>query len=155
MDRVGLATLESEIHQDLVVMKSSLTAARDRLTQPPPAGLEACAHQLCRLYNAFEQMGLRISKAFENHIDDGAGWHSTVLNRMTLDIPGVRPEVINAALKPPLAELKGFRHVFVHAYDLVLDHKRIEALLFHAETAVSSLPGCLKTFLDTVSRELD
>ena len=68
MDRVGLATLQSEVHQDLAVMNDALTAARDRLHQPPPAGLEACAPQLCRLYNAFAQMGLRISKAFENHI---------------------------------------------------------------------------------------
>lgn len=155
MDRVGLATLESEVHQDLAVMNDALAAARDRLHQPPPAGLEACAHQLCRLYNAFEQMGLRISKAFENHIDDGAGWHSTVLNRMALDIPGVRPAIIPPHLKPPLAELKGFRHVFVHAYDLVLDGSRIEALLQHAQTVATSLPDSLDTFIATIRRELE
>lgn len=155
MDRVGLATLESEIRQDLVVMTDALAAARDRLAQPPPAGLEACAHQLCRLYNAFDQMGLRISKAFENHIDDGAGWHSTVLNRLALEIPGVRPAVIPASLKAPLGELKGFRHVFVHAYELVLDRGRIEALLRHAETAVAALPDRLGAFLAAVARGIE
>ena len=38
MDRVGLATLESEIHQDLTFMSEALENARHRLAQPTSAG---------------------------------------------------------------------------------------------------------------------
>jgi hypothetical protein len=91
MDAIGLATLESEMRQDARVMAEALRCALDRIKQPHPAGLEASAHHLHRFYNAFEQMGLRLAKAFENHIDGDAGWHSSVLNRLALEIPGVRP----------------------------------------------------------------
>jgi hypothetical protein len=75
MDSIGLATLEAEVRQDARVMSEALISAHDRIFQPHPAGLEACAHHLHRFYNAFEQMGLRLAKAFENHIDDDRGWH--------------------------------------------------------------------------------
>ena len=55
-------------------------------------------------------------KAFENHIDDEQGWHAALLDRMSIAIEGVRPALMPLELKNPLHELRGFRHVFVHAY---------------------------------------
>jgi hypothetical protein len=63
------------------------------------------------MFNAIEQMGLRVAKAFENNIDDEQGWHTGLLKRLSLDIPGIRPALLPAELRLPLHELKGFRHV--------------------------------------------
>lgn len=42
------------------------------------------------MFNVFEQMALRVAKAFENNIDDEQGWHGALLKRLALAIPGVR-----------------------------------------------------------------
>ena len=47
-----------------------------RFERKEEVAYEGCAHQLCRMYNAIEQMGLRLAKVFENNIDDEQGWHS-------------------------------------------------------------------------------
>ncbi len=154
MDAVGLATLESEMRQDARVMADALHCALDRIEQPHPAGLEACAHHLHRFYNAFEQMGLRLAKAFENHIDGDSGWHSSVLNRLALEIPGVRPAFLPEEARRPLHELRGFRHVFVHAYELTFQEPRIRALLANAIAVDSSLEGLIRDFFAQVRREL-
>jgi len=154
MDPVELATLESEVRDDLRVMRETLATARDRFEQPPPAGLEASAHYLHRFYNAFEQLGLRLAKAFENRIDDDAGWHSSVLHRLTLEIPGVRPAFLPSELKPALNELRGFRHVMVHAYELVLDGDRIASLLEDAALVAGGLPRACEDFFARVRGEL-
>lgn len=154
MDAIGLATLESEVRHDARVMAEALACAQDRISQPHPAGLEACAHHLHRFYNVFEQMGLRLAKAFENHIDDDAGWHSTVLNRLALDIPGVRPAFLPGESKRPLNELRGFRHIFVHAYELTFDEARMRALLEAACTVEESIDPLITRFFQRVREEL-
>jgi hypothetical protein len=59
-----------------------------------------------------------IAKAFENNIDDEQGWHMESMRRLSIDIPGVRPALFPGALAADLQELRGFRHVVRHAYDL-------------------------------------
>jgi HepT-like protein len=98
-------------------------------------------------------MGLRVAKAFENNIDDEQGWHSSLLNRLAIQIEGVRPALIPLALKAPLQELKAFRHVFVHAYELELDPGKLELLLKHARTVAGHFPGLIEEFVRKVARE--
>lgn len=50
----------------------------------------ALGYTLHNLYNAFEGYFFRIAKFFENNISD-LTWHKGLLERMTLDIDGVRP----------------------------------------------------------------
>ena len=52
--------------------------------------LGACLHGL---YNAIEAYFLRIAKFFENSIDEAAR-HRDLLDRMRLDVPGIRPALI-------------------------------------------------------------
>ncbi len=154
MDAVGLTTLETEVRDDLRVMREALAAAQDRFRQPHPAGLEAAAHHLQRFYNAFEQTGLRLAQAFENHIGDASGWHSTILQRLALEIPGVRPALLPPELKAPLNELRGFRHVVVHAYDLVLDPARVGARIDDARRVMALLPEACDRFFTRVRADL-
>jgi hypothetical protein len=73
VDELGLTTLKAEIDADCRVAVSAAALARERLGTGRAPELEACAFQLVRFYNVVEQMGLRIAKAFENHIDDDRG----------------------------------------------------------------------------------
>jgi len=76
MDRIGLQTLKAEMLADSRIMRDAYTKATQRFARAEEVAYEDCAHQLCRLYNAFEQAGLRLAKAFENHIDNDEGWHT-------------------------------------------------------------------------------
>ena len=118
MDRIGLITLQAEVTDDVRAATEAATLAGQRLAQGGDSGLESCAYQLARTFNIIEQMGLRIAKAFENHIDDERGWHAELIHRLSITVPGVRPALCETEIIPALRDLRGFRHVVADAYDL-------------------------------------
>src|SRR6185295_4885862 len=133
MDELTLAVLRAEVAEDCRVLTETSRLARERFGNGREAELEACAFQLSRLYNVIEQLALRVAKAFENNIDDEQGWHMELLRRLSIAIPGVRAPLLTAELLPDLQELRGFRHVVRHAYDLTLRKDRLASLLDVAE----------------------
>jgi len=153
MDDIALQTLLEEMRDDCRVVLDAFNKAVARFERGDEVAYESCAHQLCRLYNAFEQMALRVIKAFENNIDDEQGWHSALLNRLSLSIPGVRPALFAPDAKPPLQELKAFRHVFVHAYELTLDPEKLALLIKYARQVTDRLPAWVEAFVHDVARE--
>jgi hypothetical protein len=153
MDSIALQTLRDEMLDDCRMMQEAFQKALLRFDRREEVAYEGCAHQLCRFYNAFEQMSLRVAKAFENNIDDEQGWHTSLLNRLAIQIEGIRPALIPSELKPPLRELKAFRHVFVHAYDLQLDPAKLELLLKYARSVADHLPALAEDFISKVARE--
>ena len=152
MDRVGLQTLKDELLSAAVEAAAALDAARQRRQTPGPVGLEAAGFQLARLYNIVEQMALRVAKAFESNIDDESRWHAELMRRLSIEIQGVRPALWCPALMPPLGQLRGFRHVFNHAYDFAIDPERLALVIRDAETVVRELPGAVDAFIAEVAR---
>ena len=153
MDDIALQTLREEMRDDCRVVLDAFHKALLRFERGDEVAYESCAHQLCRLYNAFEQLALRLTKAFENNIDDEQGWHSALLNRLTLHIEGVRPAFLPPDAKPPLHELKAFRHLFVHAYELTLDPEKLSLLIKYARQVVDRLPAWIEEFVRKVARD--
>jgi hypothetical protein len=153
MDGIALQTLRDEMLDDGRVIQEAFQKALMRFDRREEVAYEGCGHQLCRLYNVFEQMSLRVAKAFENNIDDEQGWHTSLLSRLAIRIGGVRPALIPSELKLPLQELKAFRHVFVHAYDLQIDPAKLELLLKYARSVADHLPALAENFIGTVARE--
>jgi hypothetical protein len=153
MDAIAVQTLREEMLDDCRVAREAFAKAVVRFERREEVAYEGCAHQLCRLYNAIEQMGLRVAKAFENNIDDEQGWHSALLNRLAIKIEGVRPALLPQALKLPLRELRAFRHVFVHAYELELDPEKLALLLKYARSVVEALPGLVDRFVREVATQ--
>lgn len=150
MDAVAIATLEAETNEDIRIVLSASSLARMRYGSATDAELEATAYQLARMYNAVEQLGVRIARAFENHIGDASGWHVELVRRLSLTIPNVRPALFTPELSAALTELRGFRHVVRHAYELKLDAARIARLIEHAERCAALLPAASVTFFRTV-----
>ena len=153
MDSVALRTLHEEMRNDCRMVSDAFQKALARFERGDDVGYESCAHQLSRLYNAFEQTGLRVAKAFENNIDDEKGCHGALLTRLTIPIPGIRPALIPESLKLPLTELRGFRHVFVHAYDLRIDPEKLALLLKYARQVSEEFPASIEKFIRTVATE--
>ena len=151
MDRVGLIVLRAEALADCEVIADAAGLARERVASQTPAGLEACAFQLARLYNAVEQLGTRTAKSFENTIDDERGWHTELVRRLSLPIPGIRPPLFPPDLLPDLHELRAFRHVVRHAYDFVLREEKLLPLISSAERVASTLPETVDEFVKKVA----
>jgi hypothetical protein len=99
-------------------------------------------------------MALRIAKAFENNIDDEEGWHMELIRRLSIEIPGVRPPLFSAELLADLQELRAFRHVVRHAYNLTLRKDRLLPLIDGAERAAEGIPAACESFFTIVADSL-
>ena len=103
-------------HSDMVARASS-ASDREMATM-------AIAYLLHNLYTAIENYMLRIAKHFENTLEDSS-WHRELIERMKIEIPGLRPAVITSDLEEPLDELRRFRHVFRNVYKSALKPSRV------------------------------
>jgi len=86
------------------------------------------AYLLHNLYCSVEDIFREIAKTFENKLENPAKYHRELLKRMHMDIPGIRPKLLSSQSYHALDELRGFRHIFRHAYDYELDPERIDSL---------------------------
>lgn len=76
----------------------------------------------------FKTLAEEIAKTFENKVEDPAKYHRELLKRMYMDIPGIRPKLLSQESYRVLDEIRGFRHIFRHAYDYELDQERVDNL---------------------------
>lgn len=151
MDELALGVLTAEMQEDVRVAVEAARVARDRFGRGSQQEAESCAYHLARLYNVLEQVSLRVARAFENCLDDESGWHVELLRRLAIGIPHVRPPLWPQTLLEDLQELRGFRHVFRHAYEPSLRPDRLPPLLDAADRVACALPGCVQAFVRAVA----
>ncbi|HEY2379704.1 MAG TPA: hypothetical protein VGK48_00860 [Terriglobia bacterium] len=151
MDDLTVAVLKAEVAEDCRVLRNAASLARERFGSGSDPELEASAFQISRFYNVVEQLALRIAKAFENNIDDEHGWHMELVRRLSIEIPGVRPPLFSGELISDLQELRSFRHVVRHAYDLILKKEKLLSLVDAAQRAASSVPVACGEFFKVIS----
>ena len=100
---------------------------RTKIRQPPEEVSQydraAIGYYLHSFYNGCENIFDAVARFFENDISSGA-WHTNLLKRMTLDIPGFRPPVIDEELFQLLDDFRGFRHKFRYSYTFDLDWEK-------------------------------
>jgi hypothetical protein len=129
-----------------------VSGKRELLTrsQATQAEVESAGYWLHNLYSAYEDLFKMIAGFWENHVAANGGYHVSLLKRMCVAIPGVRPQVLSERAFRHLDELRGFRHVFRHAYTYGLDGERVTALLGKALELQESLLGDISQFREAV-----
>jgi hypothetical protein len=100
-----------------------------------------------------EQMARRVARVFENDVGDERGWHEELIRRLSIRIEGVRPPLFVDEVRQPLQELRAFRHVFVHAYDLTVDPEKLGLILKYAHVVREQIPGLVSAFVAAVAGE--
>ena len=140
MDAIGLTVLLKEIEADCAVIHDAAHKAHVRLSESTDGRLEACAYELAPLYNILEKILERICHSFENHFDKLGDYHERLIQRLALALPGIRPAFIPKDSVRAVRELKGFRHVVRHAYDLEFREERMKDLDALAEQLAAQLP---------------
>lgn len=153
MDPVGLNILLREIEADCTVIHDAAIKAAARLGDDGEGRLEACAYELARLYNVLEKIVERICHGFENHFDKRGDYHERLIQRLALTLPGIRPAFIPKDNVAQVRELKGFRHVVRHAYDLEFREPRMRELVALATDLSSQIPGWSVDFGEQVRLE--
>ena len=91
--------------------------------------VESAGYWMHNLYCAFEDLFKLVAGFWENSLSTDGEFHVQLLKRMLLSIEGVRPALLSEGSYKFLNELRGFRHVFRHAYSYGLDDERVSALL--------------------------
>lgn len=153
MDLVGLTVLLKEIEADCAVIQSASRKAALRLTETTDGRLEACAFELARLYNIFEKILERVCTGFENHFEKKGDYHERLLQRLALELPGIRPAFIPKEFVHSVRELKGFRHFVRHAYDIEFREDRLRELAALAAQLAVHLPAWSEDFGKRVRAE--
>lgn len=140
--------LERSIQHDLVTIDAIYAKITGlQIDESDENTLIVLAYRLHSLYSAFENIFRQIAKTFENQLDDKAGWHTQLLQRMRLDLMPIRPAVVDDAAFEKLDELRRFRHLFRSAYGLNLDPRRLQLVLDKALELRAIYPPQMATFL--------
>ncbi len=127
--------LISSIRRDVDAIERIYIALERHVTSPNIMSetdedtLIVISYHLHHLYNTFENIFQDIAVLFENSIKDKGRWHSQLLDRMNLDALPLRPKIIDHIAYDALSELRRFRHVFRHAYNVDLDPDRLSLVL--------------------------
>lgn len=107
----------------------------------------AIGYLLHRFYNGCENISRAIARFFGN--DLGAdSWHADLLRRVTLEVEGYRPAVIDSALFQVLNDFRGFRHVFRNNYGFELDWERERLVARRFQQALTELRVQVRVFLE-------
>ena len=118
-------------HRRLEAVYRSVESALDneivQLGRTPVSAL-IVAGLLENYYTCLETIYLRISQCFENKLD-AARWHNDLLQKMTLEIEGVRISAVSEEAFPPLFELLKFRHFKRYYFELEYDWDRLDFLV--------------------------
>jgi hypothetical protein len=146
MDRVALQILARELADDAAVIARAAELAKQRFHEVHPGHLEACGFELNRAYNVLE-------KAFERVTEDG-GQRAESRGRRPVDIPGVRPAFFPAEERPRIRELKSFRHLFRHAYDVELRADRLIELVEIGQHIAQAFPSWCDGFVAAVRGQM-
>jgi hypothetical protein len=148
--------LARELDDDMANLEELLTkqqkaAARISLGAQDELDWAALGYTIHNLYCCFEGYFHRIAKFFENGLDPSA-WHTELIDRMTLSLPEVRPNLFDKSLAHRMNEFRKFRHAFRHVYEDGLDEKRLQPLSGKVPALVSDFRPWHRRFQEAMSQ---
>jgi hypothetical protein len=117
----------------------------------PEAVVESIGYWIHNLYCAYEDLFKIICSFWENNISSSSGYSTALLRRMVFAIEGIRPALLSEDSLRLLDELRGFRHMFRHAYSHGLDEERILILLKRIKSSNPTIKKDLANFRQAVA----
>jgi len=156
MDSNKLILLTVDLTSQMVVIKAihqKLVNRSNKLQSDDEATLESIAYQIHNLYCTTEDLLKMVAKYFENNISDSTQWHSLLLQRMSTEIPNIRPAFLSSNTYLILNSLRGFRHFFRHAYGATIEYEQLKSNLDKSLNLIANLEGDLNQFIVKLSGE--
>lgn len=154
MNEIGLQKLRAELELDierLTELREKNQRAADRATVGDADELDyaALGYTIHNVFSLIENYVTRIAKTFENQIDP-VSWHRDLIERMQIEIDGVRPALWGRELAARVDELRRFRHVFRNMYANDLDPRRVAAVQEGLSETISWFLHAHDRFIDSL-----
>lgn len=138
------------LHQRLIAEWANVRAAAEKAQGAHAGGgayhNEAASLILHGFYNGTERMFEWIARQIDGALPEGPSWHRELLQQMTLDIPGVRPPVLQRSTAKLLEEYLGFRHVVRYLYSWELEPAKVQRLIELLPQTVTATEADLEAF---------
>lgn len=163
---VGMRTFESmqaliqELEGDATELDRLLsrnTTAWERIERGAdhPVDWGALGFTIQTLYSVLENYFLRISRYFENDLPADR-WHMALVERMELEIPGVRPAVLQSPEQTKqVREILRFRHRLRNLYGEDLDPQKTADVQRTVEEFFADFPSLHAAFVEKLRRIAD
>jgi hypothetical protein len=119
-----------------------------------PEKVSHLGYLLHNLYCSLEDIFREVAQTFENQINDPKRYHRELLKRMNYEIPQIRPLILSSKSYVMLNELRGFRHIFRHAYDYELSVDRLIQLKHKIMDGWESIQQDIDNFADFINKNL-
>ena len=137
------AEIEHELER-LEELREELAAApRDHDT----FALRARGSILHDFYSGVERVFVRIAEELNGGVPHGEQWHRQIIMDMSLEIPDVRPAVIEPDLARELGDYLRFRHVFRNVYGSLLEAERMHPLEERLPDVLAGFRTQIRAFL--------
>lgn len=125
----GIRILIGDLERDLRALGALVAEnerARERIGSGARDSLDfaALGYTIHNIYGLMENCFFRIAKTFENHVE-GEAWHRDLVRRMSIEVEGIRPSVLDEEVASGVDELRAFRHVFRNVYQSSLNPRKV------------------------------
>lgn len=91
--------------------------------------MDSVALNLHGFYSGIEKLFEIIANNLDKILPTGKTWHRDLLQKMTEEVPGVRPAVINSCWLPQLDEFRRFRHLVRNVYTFNIVPAKVEPIV--------------------------
>jgi hypothetical protein len=152
MTGAELPILKIEIEKELKELERLCGEMEEVARRREPSFIEvrAAGSILHDFYCGVEKIFKKIASRIDRDIPSGEDWHLQLLERMTLDLPGLRPAVIGEQMKNRLSEYLRFRHLFRNIYGFELRWILMEELGHGMREVLTALQQAIERFLDFI-----
>lgn len=147
------------LHQRLIAEWANVRKAAEKAQAAYAEGgaykLDAAALSLHGFYSGAERLFEWIARQVDGALPQGPSWHRELLGQMALNVPGIRPPVLQNATVKLLEEYLGFRHVVRNLYVWEMDPAKVKRLIERLPQTIQAAEKDLTAFgrfLDEASR---
>ncbi|MEW6418108.1 MAG: hypothetical protein AB1480_08305 [Nitrospirota bacterium] len=151
---VFLSETEREVlllRQCIEVIKKRLSAIKEKTNREDRAVyVESLAMNLHSFYEGIETIFEKIMDFTGEEKPSGHEWHREVLERMTLPIKRLRPEVISVETAKKLDSYRAFRHKIRHIYGFMIIPENVITIAEKASESFESFEKDFKNFISFV-----
>jgi len=155
------AVLAGRIRQDLRELEHGVTRV-ERAVQVGRRSavdedllLDAAALNLHDNYTGLERILTHIASTVDQSVPSGADWHRELLQQMTVEIAGLRPQVLPIDVAADVDEYLWFRHVVRHIYAFEFEPERVERLASRLRPTFRDVETALMGFASFLERLAD
>lgn len=156
-----LQVLKAEIEKELEDIRTELERIRlkkrklriENDSVLVDALYDSIASAIHSIYGGIEKVLVKIIKEIDRNVPVGKNWHRELLQRVSIEIPHIRPRIISDISREYLENILSFRHAFRNLYLYRLLPEKVIEISRISDRAFKIFEKEVKHFLKTVKKK--